>query len=489
MQNLSDNRIPEQAGLISRLRKRPFTAPMDRFFSSWRYFLLIGLLTALSNIFSLELPVYTVFVLIGIYLSFFGRDYLPLMPIVICSYIAPSQESNPGRNESSIFFGGSGLFLMLLAGLFVISLIFRLAADSNFGGRAFFRRKRMLLPGMLVLGVAYLLAGLGSGHYFEYGLSNLLFAFLQFAAIFLLYYILCGAVRWDSASRHYMAWTGLCVGFVLLAEILNIYLTQDIIVNGQIQRGQFYTGWGHYNNIGALLTMMIPFAFQQACRSKRSWLYYLCGAAFLLGVFMTCSRGSLIFASVVYILSALVVLFRSRNRRVGLRTNLIAFGVFLIIFILFYQELLRLFADMLGNAQSVSHRTEGYIAGIQQFLEHPIFGGSFFPHKNANLYEWSNVPAFSSFFPARWHNTVIQLLASCGVVGLLAYGYHRFQTVRMILKRPTPEVLCIGISILALLLTSLLDCHLFNIGPALFYSMELAFAENCPVQSSELNKP
>ena len=35
----------------------------------------------------------------------------------------------------------------------------------------------------------------------------------------------------------------------------------------------------------------------------------------------------------------------------------------------------------------------------------------------------------------------------------------------------------IGLSILVLLLTSLLDCHFFNIGPVLFYSMALAFAE------------
>ncbi len=488
MQNRSDNRIPAQAGLCSRLRKRPFAEATDRFFNSWKYFFLIGLMTVLSNAFSLELPVYAVFVLIGIYLSFFGKDYLPLMPIVICCYIAPSQNNNPGRNEGSIFFGASGVLLMVLAGLFVASLIFRLATDPDFGGKAFFRRKRMLLPGILVLGAAYLLAGVGSGHYFEQGFGNLLFGFLQFASIFVLYYILCGAVKWNEASRHYMAWTGLCVGFVLLAEIANIYLTQNVIVDGQVVRVRFYTGWGHYNNIGALLSMMIPFAFQLACRSKKSWLYYLCGAAFLLGVLMTCSRGSLIFAVAVYVTSCFVVLFKSRNRRVGLYTNLITFGIITLLFLIFHQQLLRLFADMLGSSKGFSDRADGYAAGIKQFLEHPIFGGSFFPHTDANLYHWSQVEAFSSFFPARWHNTVIQIAASCGIVGILAYCYHRFQTVLLVIKKPTPEVLCIGISAMALLLTSLLDCHLFNIGPTMFYSMCLAFAEHCPTATPKKTK-
>ena len=32
---------------------------------------------------------------------------------------------------------------------------------------------------------------------------------------------------------------------------------------------------------------------------------------------------------------------------------------------------------------------------------------------------------------------------------------------------------------IVLLVCSLLDCHFFNLGPVLLYSMGLAFAENC----------
>ena len=34
-----------------------------------------------------------------------------------------------------------------------------------------------------------------------------------------------------------------------------------------------------------------------------------------------------------------------------------------------------------------------------------------------------------------------------------------------------------NLSVMALLLASLLDCHFFNVGPVLFYSMALAYAE------------
>ncbi len=478
MLNPSDNRIAASAGAIPRLRSLPMAAAADRFFSSPVYFIFLGCLTVISNAFSMELPVYTVLILLGVCVCFFGRDLLPLMPMIVCCYIAPSAANNPGREENSVFYGPGGILLVILLALLTVSIVFRLVADPDIGGKKFLRHKRRLLPGMLALGAAYVLAGAGSGHYFDQGIKNLLFGALQFIAVFLLYYLFSGSVKWDSASRHYLAWTGMCVGFILLAEMANIYLTRPIIENGHINRPLFYTGWGHYNSMGALLTMMIPFPFQLACcRSNKSWLYYLCGVLFFIGVIMTYSRASALFAAVVYLASCLIILFKSRNRRVGIVTNVVTFGTILILACIFREEFCKLFSDLLTNTNSMGMRFDGYLAGIEQFKQHPIFGGTFYP-LNIDLPEWAQIEGFLAYVPARWHNTFVQLGASCGIVGLLAYGWHRVQTIRLVFKKPTAEVLCVGASVLALGLTSLLDCHFFNVGPVLFYSMALAFAEN-----------
>ena len=90
----------------------------------------------------------------------------------------------------------------------------------------------------------------------------------------------------------------------------------------------------------------------------------------------------------------------------------------------------------------------------------------------------STVEQIKAVLPARWHNTVIQLLASCGLVGLLCYSVHRLQTIGMFWQKRHSDVVFIGFSVLALLIMSLLDCHFFNIGPTLFYSIALAFAEH-----------
>lgn len=481
MLNNPDNLICERVDPVARLRGLPFTILMDKLLYGPVYFVLLAAVTICANVFAAELPMYVLCVLLGLYLSFFGKDYLPLLPVFVCCYISPSAGNNPGRHESSIFFGTSGLLLLVMVALFVVSLIFRLATDPVIGRKAFFTHKRALLPGILALGAAYLLAGAGSGHYFAQKQGNLVFAILQFLSVFLLYYVFSGAVRWDEAPKGYMAWSGMCIGFVLLFEILNIYLTQDVIVNGQINRYMFYTGWGQYNNIGAMLTMMIPFPFQLACDSKRSWLWYLCAVGFLLGVMLTCSRTCTVISIGIYLISCWLVMFKSRNRRIGLAVNGITLVAGVTVFLIFREQLSVLFASMFSNSDSLTIRLEGYRAGIRQFLEHPIFGGTFYP-LDADLYEWSSVDAFTAFFPPRWHNTQIQLAASCGIVGLAAYLFHRIQTVWLILRRPSKEVLYGAISILALLLTSMLDCHFFNIGPTLFYSLALAFMEHCNTQ-------
>ena len=68
-------------------------------------------------------------------------------------------------------------------------------------------------------------------------------------------------------------------------------------------------------------------------------------------------------------------------------------------------------------------------------------------------------------------------MASGGIVALLAYAFHRFQTVRLLWKRRTRENIFLAFIVLALILTSTVDCHFFNFGPGLLYSVILVFIE------------
>ena len=149
----------------------------------------------------------------------------------------------------------------------------------------------------------------------------------------------------------------------------------------------------------------------------------------------------------------------------------------LVLVFIFRYQLTRLFKELLERAFEPRMREKIYPEGIRTFLKYPIFGEGFYPSTDL-IYEWANLDQFKSFMPARWHNTVIQMLASCGIVGMGCYSFHRIQTIRVFWKQRKTAALYIGISVLSLLLMSLLDCHFFNFGPPMFYAMALAFAEN-----------
>jgi len=441
------------------------------------YFFIIGGLTLFSNIFGLELIVYTIFILIGAYICLFSRDLLPLLPLFICGYISPSRANNPGRNENSVFsLSGSGLYLVILLVGVVICLVYRLIKDPNFGGRKFLCKKRKLLVGMLVLGAAYAISGLGSGQWSEFGWQNLFFAFLQLAAIAGLYFLFTGGVRWDMAPKAYLFWTGTCVGYILLFELLNLYLDAKVIVDGTIFRNDIYTGWGHYNNIGALFTMIIPMPFFLTGKGRYASFAYASAILFYIGLLFTASRGSILFGTPIFIASYIFSLWHRRHAR---RQLLVHFGAMVVValgIMFIHDNVVQLFKVFGDKGLESPARVNIYEVGAAQFLQFPIFGGSFFP-VDADLFSWSNSEKFLSFFPPRWHNTFLQLLATGGIVCACAYIFHRVQTVKLFVNDFTEEKLFAALSILALLTTSLLDCHFFNIGPVLLYSATLAVVE------------
>ena len=476
-------------GALCALRRHPLIDKINEWMTSPAYVMTLMVLSVIGYVCSVEIGVYTVFLLIGLYTSLLGRDYLPVMPLVFASYIIPSAKNNPGMSEGSIFFPENGGVYILGIGLvFALSVVLRLWTDPEIGGIRFLKAKRKLLPGLLLVGGAYLLAGAGSGHYFDKGLQNLFFGSLQFISLAFLYWIFAGAVRWERVRMDYFVWMGFGYGLVILCEIFHIYLVGDLVrADGVIEIGKISSGWGNANNIGAMIAMTIPFAFYLSCRKKFGWIYNFCASLLLVGVVLTSSRTAILGAGFAYGCSFLISVRRSRLD--GNRGNLIAHVLTVLavaaVVVVFWDKLLRLFTIMIDKGFDSSRRDTLYVAGLKQWLQYPVFGGTFYPI-DFSPEEWSEVEAFTAFFPPRWHNTLVQLAACCGSAGLAAYVYHRVQTVRLWWKRKDqPHVNCIALSLMSLLLMSLLDCHMYNIGPALFYSMALAFVEKCPDAGKE----
>ena len=453
--------------VFARLRSRT-----DRFLASPFYMIAVMVLSMAAHLLSLEVLFYTVLVLVAIYAAVFGKDLLPLTPLFLFCYITPSLKNNPGRNAQSVFSGTTGVYLAVLAVLLAAAALWYIIRNR----KAFFQVKRTLLPGLLALSAAYLLSGIGSENYLNVLPRNLLFAGMQAASLLVPYCLLSGGVKWDDARRDYLAWIGFTAGAAVLLQVLNCYATCNVVENGVIIRERIYTGWGMYNNMGFVLAMAIPFAFYLASKYRRGWIGTVVGSVFWVGVLLTCSRTSLIVATVIYCLCVFLMLHYARNRKhntIALIIVLLVIGVSLL---LFRNLLLHLFSGFLDKGMDPSSRDVFFREGMKIFSKAPVLGSSFYA-SGYTPWDFSNVDAFSSLIPPRWHSTPLQLLVSCGAVGIVAYSFHRYQTVRLFIRNRQKETVFMGCALGVLLLCSLLDCHFFNLGPAIFYSAALAFAE------------
>ena len=445
--------------------------------SPWFVFLICGM-TALSSTLGLELFLYTGFILIGIYIALRSNDFLPLTVLVVCAYISPSISNNPGQSADSVFYPqNGGIYLLILLVLFLGCTIYRLIRDRKIGGILFLKHSRKLMSGMLILGAGYLLAGAFSGRYFENGIMNPVFALLQLASVFLMYWLLSGAVQWNRVRPEYLGWLGLGAGLTVCFQLVVVFISNQVIRDSKILTGLIYSGWGNTNNIGCMITMMIPFAFLLARRTGKIGLYNALAVLMVCFVCFTCSRTSMLAAFLCYTGSLLVVLRDSGQRRKFLVFNGIILLILVVLLIVFHEPLKMMFSELRDRGLNPRRRELIYPEGIRIFLENPVFGEGWYPSSD-KIDEWSTVEQIKAILPARWHNTVIQLLASCGITGLLCYSVHRIQTIRLFWEKRQTDIVFVGFSLLSLLFMSLLDCHFFNIGPTLFYAMALAFAEN-----------
>lgn len=462
-------------GIMIGFSKASFLQKAGKFhnyIASPNFCIVVLALSALAHILSLELPAYLLFTVMAVYICLFDTDLLGLIPICVACYIMPTAANNPGKNPNAVFYGWSiGVMGLCIA----LSLVYRVIRDR----RRFFSGKCKCIWGMIALCGAYLLGGIGSEAYLQTAKNNLLFALMQCACLLLPYWLFSRGIDWGNVRRDYFAWMGFSAGGVLSLQVLWCYCTQGVIVDGIIRRTRIYTGWGMYNNIGFLLAFFIPFAFYLATKYRKGWMGTVVGSISLICVFLTCSRSSIIGAVFIYALCVLIMLLYARNKRHNFIALITVSVISLTVILLFRKQLGLLFSELLAKGLLPSNRDKVYPAGMKLFLQNPVLGVSFFS-PGYKPWDFSALDSFSNLIPPRWHNTIVQLLASCGVVGLAAYILHRVQTVKMLLSRHHKDQVFIGCAVIVMILCSLLDCHFFNLGPTIIYSAALAWAEFAP---------
>lgn len=462
-----------------KLEHTKFVQLVRKFYRSPWYCALIAVFMAVSELFSLELPVYFLYLAIGIFCLLLCEDTLGVVPIICCGYMTFSAKNNPGYNpETSVFRRPEALFLLGVVLVFaVVFLVGRLITASYSLPK---KRAPRLVIGFAVLGAAYLLGGAFSGYY---AANTVLYGFVQIVSLFFFYLFFYYTVDWRKCGKEYIAVVFFAIGVGMLAEIAGMYFLPGVIVDGELHREALFTGWGVYNNVGCIMAMCMPAPFYFAATKKYGWLYAVAGCVFFLGVVLTQSRGSILSAAAVLLACAVAAIIKAKKReKIGLGVVYGAFVLAVAIGLAVKRgDVGILFSSLFDKGMDSSGRLNIYKKCWETFRSRPFFGVGFYKTPGGLLADggtltYTEAPA-GAFIPPRAHNTVLQLLASGGVVALIAYLYHRFETLWMYFRHPTAEKTFSFFCVVALLLTSLLDCNFFNIGPGILYGVLLVFAE------------
>lgn len=472
-----------------RLREVRALAAAQAFFRSGWFAAVATLLMACSEIFAIEIAVIYCYLAFGLLIFLVCDDMLPIVPMVCCGYMLFSAQNNPGKFPDALFGQPGGMLALFYAIILIVILLVGRLVSMLMEGEKHGAPKLTL--GFLLLGAAYLLGGLFSPYYDG---KTVLMGFVQIASLCGFYFYFYYTVRWDKVPAHYLPMIVSIIGVGMLAEIVGMYFNEGVVKeDGTINRVGLYTGWGIYNNVGCVMAMIMPAPVYFAVKQKNGWMYTILSVFFYLGVLLTQSRGAMLFGSVVFLGCIVVTLIGSKKQEKlwnGIVYAALALGGIVCIFV-FKEQVDRLFGSMLKQGMNDAARFDTWRACWERFLEYPSFGVGFYKTPGTLLTEDGMYTNFADgtpegyFLALRAHNTFFQLIATGGAVALVAYAVHRIQTLILCLHRPSTfkfvAALCVG----AMLLTSITDCHVFNMGPGLMYAVWLVFGEKSDTFAKE----
>ena len=415
--------------------------------------------------------------LTGLMIILFLDDISPMITLLLFMCILISLENSPSNllESSNYYFSPAILVqIFIVIGALSLALIYRVVLCC-------IKKQFSLSPvlwGLCAFTVVLLCNGFFSSNYNPKNLVYGLVMVLCFLGIFI---VLKDSIVMTNEAFERIALSLFALSIVLIIELLVAYFTIDgLYVDGIFYREKLTFGWGIWNTMGMMLLICLPSVFYLAGKYKYGFVFTLFSAFLFVAIWMSCSRQAMLGSLVIYPICLVVLLIKGTNRFANLCiviSSLVAISVLLLIsrdtIFKYFKDLISKIMDNNGELTG-NGRMSLWEGGIEYFKSAPFLGVGFY----SNLYKdfQDGFTGFSgmSFIPHMCHNTLIQLLSACGIMGLLTYLIHRVQTVISFFKNINFNRTFIFLTILALVGVSLVDNHIFNIFPTIIYSCLIA---------------
>ena len=408
---------------------------------------------------------------VGVLILVLCDDLSPLISVFLFMNVMISKQHSPSYTT-----GGSQYYFQTAVLAQIIVLICAVVAGAVYRiTKTFVKKKFKPTPtfyGLCALAAALILNGIFSENYKPLDIMYGAFMAFFFLGIFVL---MKDNVKPGKELYERIAFAFIALSAVLLIELAVTYATtENLISDGNINRNLIMFGWGIYNTYGMLMTMCIPAALFLAARYKHGYLFTAYSIILLAAAVLCMSRQSMLASPVIFLICVIILLVKGKYRLQNLIICGVAIAVAAVLTGVFHTKVEKFLAGIFSNIKvggelDGSSRASLWSTAFLNFLSAPVFGSGFYVDLPQAL------PMVGlDIIPPMYHNTFMQLLGACGIAGLLAYVVHRIQTVISFLKNITLERTYIAITILALLIISIVDNHMFYLFPTIVYSSLLS---------------
>lgn len=427
-----------------------------RFFMGKYYPIAVAVLVTLAHITELEVVFCIVNVLLAAAALCICDSIRPLYIVFITfSYQVTKAHSPAIPTFSDYYFTGWRLPVVIILGAVALFGIVYFIVKNRLIFKLSIKKTRLLLP-LLILSLALLLGGAFSETHSARGLVFGATQVLVYLVLFMLFYLGLSESERAEDTVDYLVYIALVVSYMLMAQMLHLFLFGDAISGGGINKDNINLGWATANPLGAVFVSLIPLLFYGAIKKAKGWLYLVTATlTWIFGV-LTCSRNTMVFGTLVYVACLALSCFKGGERKKRF-IFLLSLGATacIVLAVFFRQELATVFKSFAQLGFDNNGRFKVWAQAWSLFCRNPLFGSGFFSIVDPDIYVAFEV------MPTMAHNTVFELLAGTGIFGLAAYSYYRIEILGMAFKKPSLQKTFLTAAALTVALQSMLDGFVF----------------------------
>lgn len=446
----------------------------------------VAVLALISSIFGLEIvTICAIAIICSLGIIFCDDLRFMLSPVLFITFAISN------KSLSSGLFGKTGFVISVVVAILVLVgsiiahfVIYKVSFKPVL--------KSKLFPAFIVLFLVYLLGGAFNLKKYSidgvnlggFSIEGLIFVLVMILMLSIPFFLLGSGIKSSSDLRKYFVWVLFLGSIIVTLSVFHLICFGDVFKNGSIIKEKIVLGWSTWNGIGAILTVLLPVHFYIASIYKRGYIFFITGIISYLAIVLTLSRASLLVSTLILILCVIYGCIKGENKKLFRILTLVGIIVAILGIIILWNKISAVLVDYLNRGFDDNGRFQLYVWALQTFLRHPILGSGF-------EYVYVIKPVQSDILaigtPFLCHNTLIEILAACGIIGFCGYIYHRYKTAKLFIERRRDSFsVFMALCIIGLLLTSLLDVHFFIFYHILYYSSILTMVEK--VSSTEIKQ-